>query len=325
MTLHRGLLNWGVFLIVLAAIPLAAQLGYLDAGAATNLLRLWPLILIGIGIGLILRFTPLHAVGGVLVAGTLGLLGGALIVGGVGAIGGACVGDAQAAAPSETRTGTFTADRASVHLELTCVELLVGREPGSEWRVRAEFTDGETRLDDTPDRLSVTSAPRGAFLFGGRAQRALNVDLPQQQALAVNMTLNASRGTIRLPGGQLSSLNGTFNAADVSLELRGASAEGSSLGFTFNAASASLSLPADSLSAGLTLNASSLDVCVAPDVGLRIEDRGTVSANNYADVGLERIGDTWQTPDYDAAAVQTQLRVSANASSITLQRTGGCP
>lgn len=322
MSLHRGLLNWGVFLIVLAALPLAARLGYFDAGAAGQVLRLWPLILVAIGVGVILRLTSFSALGGVLVAATFGLLGGALIVGGVGSIGGACVGNAQAAG-LETRSGDFTGEQADVRLELTCVDVLVQRHAGSGWTVAADFTNDDPRLDATPDGLSLTSTPGRSIFPAGRQRRAINVDLPQDQALDVSLTLNAARATVRLPG-EISSFSGTFNAADVSLELGGAS-QGSSLNLTFNAASGRLTLPPATLSGGITLNAASLELCAAADAGLRIDDRATVSANNFAEAGLERVGDSWQTPGYATAEIQTQLRVSANAASINLHRTGGCP
>ena len=57
MRVNRGLLNWGIFLVVLGAIPLAVQLRVLDPQLAADLVRLWPLILIGLGLGL-LRLQP---------------------------------------------------------------------------------------------------------------------------------------------------------------------------------------------------------------------------------------------------------------------------
>jgi hypothetical protein len=324
MKLHRGLLNWGVFLIVLAIIPLAVQWGYLDARVANDLLGLWPLILIAIGIGLILRLTAFEVVGGLLTAAVLGLLGGALIVGGVGSIGGACVGGGSPTA-LETRSGPFTADSVHVDLELTCVELSVEREPGVEWSVAADFAGSDPpQLDASSDRLSVDSSPRRAF-FGGQTRRDINIVLPQQPELAMSLTLNAARGIVRLGGGRLAALSATANASDVRFELSGAIASGSTVNLTLNAASGTLALPAESMSARATINAASLDVCIAPDAGLQIDWDARVSGENFSAAGLVRQGDIWQTPGYDTAAVQAQLRISSNASSVTVHRTGGCP
>jgi hypothetical protein len=326
MRLHRGLLNWGIFLIVLAAVPLAVQLGYLDSAVAGTLLRLWPLILVGIGLGLILRLTPLHALGGVLAAGTLGLLAGALLAGGVGSIGGACIGGGAATGGSvETRSGTFSGGSAQVDLELTCVELNVERQPGSEWNVAAGHAAGQPpRIEATPERLALHTETGASFL-GGDARRDWRVTLPQQARLSLALTLNASSGTLGLGGGELTALNGTFNASDVRLDMAGVMAEGSSLNFTFNASSGTLSLPAASLSANMTINASSLELCAAADAGLRIQPRDTLSSHNFEQAGLARSGDAWQTPGYDTAGVRTNLNLSSNVSSITLVRSGGCP
>ena len=90
MRIDRSLLNWGVFLIALGGVPLAVQQGFTDSGIAGDLWRLWPLILVGFGLGLLLRWTPLAWLGGAIVAGTFGLIFGALIAGGITGISGAC-------------------------------------------------------------------------------------------------------------------------------------------------------------------------------------------------------------------------------------------
>ena len=67
MRINRSLLNWGVFLIALGGIPLSVDQGWLESDIASDLGQLWPLILVGIGLGLILRWTPLAWLGGALV------------------------------------------------------------------------------------------------------------------------------------------------------------------------------------------------------------------------------------------------------------------
>ena len=322
--MHRGLLNWGIFLIVLAAVPLAVQLGYLDAAAASSLLRFWPLILIAIGLGLILRFTPFSVLGGVLAAGTLGLLAGALLAGGVGSIGGACVAGGSGGS-LELRSGPFSGSSASVDLELTCVELSVERQPGSEWRLEGDYSGtGAPSLDASATRLSLRSIA-GQFFIGNQARREMRLALPTEQSLSMSMTINASSGTVKLGGGNLGSLNTTLNASDARLELAGAVAQDSSLNLTLNASSGTLALPAASLNGNISLNASSLELCVVPDAGLRIRYSDTLSSNNFDGAGLTRSGELWVTPGYDQAALRTELTLNGNVSSITLHRTGGCP
>ena len=84
MSVDRRLVNMGVFLLILGGIPLAVGQGWLARGTIAQAWELWPLILIGVGLGLILRRTPFHFVGGLLVAATFGTILGAVLAGGLG-------------------------------------------------------------------------------------------------------------------------------------------------------------------------------------------------------------------------------------------------
>src|SRR6188768_2858570 len=96
MRVNRGLLGWGVFFIVLGAVPLAVRNGLLSEAALANAWQLWPLLLIGAGLGLILSRTKLAIVGGLVIAVTFGLMGGAVLASGFripSGAGGGCAGD----------------------------------------------------------------------------------------------------------------------------------------------------------------------------------------------------------------------------------------
>ncbi|HUG47429.1 MAG TPA: hypothetical protein VMP67_03350 [Candidatus Limnocylindria bacterium] len=274
--------------------------------------------------GLILRLTPLGALGGVIAAGTAGLLAGALLAGGVGSIGGACVGGTTSAAPLETRSGPFSGPAASVTLDFTCTDLSVGRQDGGGWSVAADFSnDRGPRLDASPDRLSLRS-PSGTFFFGTQTRRMVDLTLPTEQRLAVSLTLNASTAELDLGPGDLASLSATFNASDASVDLTEASASGG-ISLTLNASSGELRMPDSSLAANVTLNASSLELCSAPETGLQIRYSDTLSSANLEEAGLTRSGNVWRTAGYEAASVRHDLGISANVSSLRVERTGGCP
>jgi hypothetical protein len=329
----RNLLNWGVFFIVLGAIPLAVQAGLLETAVAQQLLRLWPLILIGIGIGLLLRFTPVAALGGVIVAATAGMLAGAVLASGVTGFGdfagfGAGCADTGTSAGGAlaTQSGTFAGERVSVEMELTCVGLTVERRAGSEWSVEATHAEGrQPRIEPGSDSLRLASDAGRVFVpFADDGRRTWQVSLPQAAALSTSITLNASNARIDLGGGSLEALNGTFNASDARLDA-GTATDLQSVGLTWNAASGTLSLPAASLAGSMTLNASSVTLCVPPDVGLRLDHQATLSSDNFDELGLSRTAGAWQTADYDAAAQRIELRISSNVSSVELARAGGCP
>ena len=54
MSIDRRLLGWGIFLVILGAIPLAVNQGWLARETLGRAWQLWPLILVGIGIRLVL-------------------------------------------------------------------------------------------------------------------------------------------------------------------------------------------------------------------------------------------------------------------------------
>jgi hypothetical protein len=324
--MNRGFLNWGVFLVVLGAVPLAVQVGLIEASAVRELWRLWPLILIGLGIGLILRLTRVGWLGGVIVAATLGLLLGSLLAGGVRGISSACVGTG-AGGEQSTQSGEAGAGRFAAQIELTCGELVVSRVPGNTWTVVAHHAAGQgPAIAASPSRLEVGSDVNGPVPFFGQERRDWTVTLPIESELTMGMTLNAANGQVALGGGALESMSATLNASDARIDLSDAAMTGfASTSLTLNASSGTLLLPAQSMTGSITLNASSLDLCIAPEAGVRIEHNGTLSSADFAPAGLSRSDDQWETPGFDAAASQLRLEISTTLSSVTLDRSGDCP
>ena len=84
MHVDRRLLGWGTFFVLLGAIPLATKAGLLDRDLIGQWPLLWPVLLIGWGLGLLLRGTPLALVGGAVSAITFGIMGGGALATGFG-------------------------------------------------------------------------------------------------------------------------------------------------------------------------------------------------------------------------------------------------
>ena len=81
MTVRRGTLYIGVFLIAAGVAMLGVAMGVLDASAVANTVgTLWPLAVIALGVGLVLRRSRAALGAGVLAAGVTGLAIGASIV-----------------------------------------------------------------------------------------------------------------------------------------------------------------------------------------------------------------------------------------------------
>src|SRR5207342_2914460 len=125
MRIRRGFLGWGVFLILAGAVPLAVRSGYLSEDQVGRLWTLWPLILIGIGVGLVLSRTRFDFLGGLIVAATFGLMVGGFLSAGVSGLSGASCGSGGSSPAFPARDGAFAAT-GDVELQLSCGELTVG-------------------------------------------------------------------------------------------------------------------------------------------------------------------------------------------------------
>jgi hypothetical protein len=344
MRIDRSLLNWGVFLIALGGIPLAVDRGWLASGIARDLGQLWPLILVGIGLGLILRWTPFAWFGGALVAATFGIIFGAAVValpdeditnlqGIIPAIAsGACAsGDAGSARSSEA--GPADPDVFELQTTLSCGDLSVARAADASWRLDAEHAQGDTPtidrsdLDGATTTLALSQPDDDDFAFRGRQARSdWRVEIPLAAAITAGATLNAARARIELGGGPVARVDGTFNASDVVLNLATATTPASAdIGLTLNASDVRLLLPDGGIRARATLNASSLTVCVPASVPLRVESTSNLSSDDLGSSGLLEGGPTvWTTPGFEASTEHVDLSITSTVSSFSLLRPEGC-
>src|SRR5258705_3457194 len=81
MRINRRFLYWGTFLVAIGGVLAAADVGGLDSGLIADGLRLWPLALVAIGVGIVARRTRFSLPGGLLAAALPGLaIGGGLAI-----------------------------------------------------------------------------------------------------------------------------------------------------------------------------------------------------------------------------------------------------
>lgn len=325
MSIDRRFLRWGVFFIALGAVPVLVDQGLVTHDAAGQAWKLWPLIVVGIGVGILLRRTPAALAGGLIVAATFGLVFGGLLAAGPGlATIGCGSGSATGSGATSSASGTF-AGAASVRIQLDCGTLDMSTAPGSGWQFQGSDPQGAAAIvDQGPGSLDVHAPARTDVVFvGNRWNRTWNVTLPADPALDLTVGVNAGSGTIDLASAHLSSLDAEFNAADVRLDLSRAITP--SVRVSLNAGSAKVALPASGVITGsLTVNAGSLDVCATPGTGLRLHVTGALSSTDFSGAGLTRDGDTWTNPAFGTAPNRADLQVDANVGSVNLNPAGGC-
>jgi hypothetical protein len=321
MHVDRRLLGWGAFLILAGAIPLAVRAGAISAESLAGWPTLWPLLLVGAGLGLILRRTPLHLLGGTISVLTAGVMVGGLLAAGFHGFPafGACGANGNGSAFPE-QTGTFGSN-AAMHVEFNCGHLNIDSEDGADWRFSGTGPSErrpEVRVD--ADSVAITP-PHEDFGFNDPASR-WNVTIPRDPGISLSVTLNAGDGTADLHGASVDSFDLTMNAGSFTADL-GTAARLDGLSATINAGSAAVSLPATSTSASMTVNAGSMKLCVPANVGLRISWGGALASNNFDSLGLVRLDDNhWESSG--VASQRIDISATANAGSFTLVIGGSC-
>jgi hypothetical protein len=140
------------------------------------------------------------------------------------------------------------------------------------------------------------------------------------------MTLDAARGSIDTGTGPVSRVEATLNAADAVIDLGAAdTGETSTLQLTLNASDGRLVLPDGPLRGSVTLNASSLEICVPASTAVEIELTETLSSNDLGGSGLDEVRDsTWTTPGFSGSADPISLELTSTVSSLSLERPEAC-
>jgi hypothetical protein len=327
MRIDRRLLNWGVFFILLGAIPLAVQQGWIPSDI--RWWELWPLLLIGIGVSILLRRTSVAPIGGLIVAASLGIIiGGSLangIHGGLTSLGAGCAGGSTSTTAFPSQDGAFSGDRATVRLEMGCGDLDVTTATGTAWTVSGTAADGRLpRIQQSADELVVLDAESQDVSNFFRDRSSWDVTLPTDQTLEMTATINAGNGVLEMGAARIDDFTLSVNAGDGKVDLGQATA--SHLSVDVNVGNATIALPDGSLTGDLTANAGSIDFCAPAGVALRLRTSENITASeNYGDAGLVEVSkDTWQSPDWDTATKRIDLTTTANLGGFTLNPKDGC-
>jgi len=324
MHVNRRLLGWGLFLIIVGAVPLATRAGLLDQELVGQWPLLWPLLLIAWGAGLVLRSTPVEWLGGALAAVTLGVMGGGALAAGFGGIpiASGC-GSAGAVTPFASSSGAF-GPTASADFEFNCGTFAVTAVDGTTWGLSGSDRTGlGPTVSAGLGNLTVQQARTGG-VFDNLGRSGWNVTLPRTPVIGFGLTLNAGEGTVDLTGATVSDATFTINAGDLTVDLARTERTGD-VNATVNAGSATLSLPGGNRAVNASLNAGSLAVCLPAGTPLRVEWGGALASNNFDNSGLVKVGnDTWTSAGFDATQPHVELLVHANAGSFDVHLGGSC-
>ncbi len=318
MRVNRGLVFWGLALVVAGAVALLVQSGGIGEEAARNAWRFWPVVLVAIGIAVIAGRTPFALLATAAAAIVVGGLAGTLVAGWPEGIGLGCGGQ-----PTErvSESGSF-GGAAEVDLLFNCGDLIVSLATGSDWSVNAGHgADARPDISSDDGSLSITAEGGGPIGFTSTRQE-WEVELPAEAELDVDLEANAASAAIDLAGGQLAGLTIDANAGDFAVDVSGASVDGFEL--DMNAGSASISTDGDTTLAGsVGMNAGSLDLCVPDGVAVEIvlDDPNVTFSHDLDDHDFDESGDVWRLGSGTPAI---RLSVDGNAASFSFNPDGGC-
>jgi hypothetical protein len=316
MRIRRGLLFWGVFLILLGGIPLLVRAGILDGAVFVDAWRLWPLILIGIGLAILVGHRRAGATVTVILAIALGVVaGGALAAGNIaGLYAGDCVAT-QAPMEHVTQSGTLETP-AAVRLEMDCGEVEVTTTASSSWSLNADHRGAPPVVTASGSSLLV-AAPNQT----GPHRQVWMVGLPAEPTRDLDLTANAAASTFDLSGMALDRFRAEINAGD--LRVDGSEAQIGRLEISINAGRARVSLGAGPTLGSLSANAGAIDLCVPADAALVLRVPAQLTfAHNLASRGLSQDGDTWRRAG--AGGDTIDLIINGNAAGFALDPDGGC-
>lgn len=318
MQINRGLVFWGVALITAGVVALAIQGGVIDGEQARQAWRLWPVVLIVIGLTIIAARTPFALVATLIAGLAVGGLAGTLVTGWPDGMSIGCGGEADQVLSDG---GTFDG-AAEVDLDFDCGELAVSLADGSDWSLDARYAgDSQPTVSSSAGSLRVV-AEGDSFPPFGEGRQEWDVELPRETEMDLEVDANAASSDLDLSAGQFSALGVDANAGSVVIDLAGA--EVAELSVDANAGSIKLNTTVDTrIDGSIQMNAGSMDVCI-PDgaaFAITLETDNITFSHNLDDSGLTRQGDTWSGGDGTAAIT---LRVEGNAASFTLNPDGGC-
>lgn len=319
MQINRGLVFWGVALVSAGIVALAIQSQVIPGESARQAWRLWPLLLIVIGVSVIASRTPFGGIATLLAGVMAGGLAGSLVAGLPDGLEVGCGGEPTESVSAE---GSFATD-AAVDLDFSCGELDVSTQPGTDWTVMARHGGDEEPQISSDDESLRVAAEGGGFIGFTDSRQAWDVVLPSDVSLSLGIDSNAASSRLELDDADVSTLAIDANAGDVNVSLPGA--EVRELSIDANAGSISIEGDdATQLDGSVQMNAGSLELCIPDGVGMAItvEEENVTFSDNLDDSGLTRDGDTWRTGGGLDAAIA--LTINGNAASFTLNPEGGC-
>jgi len=304
---RRGGVVWPLILIFLGGIFLLQNTGYLPPNFWVNLWRLWPVVLVLIGVELLLA----HRVPWLVLVGLAAVV---LIGGAVGINMGMPGSTTDPGITTTSQTNLEGATQAAVTIRFGAGTLTLGPllQPQSEQLANMSY-QGPQQLAPQP-RYTVSNVGVGQLEYQSSAHGAPGfVPFVDGRADAAQMDLTLS------PTVPITSLTVQTGATEGRLDL--SSLRVSALDLSIGAATTWLRFPQ---AAGLTTahisgGASTLTLEIPQGVAAQIQLRGGLSTVNVDQTRFPQVSDNlYRSPDYETAANKVDLSIETGVTTIQI-------
>ena len=320
MRVNRKLLNAGLFLVAIGGVVVAADQGAIDTATLADVVRLWPLIPIAIGVALVVRRSRLSLAAGMLAAAVPGIvLGSGFAV--VPRFVGTC-GERVEPGLTSTADGSI-GPAADVYIQSGCGTFNVRTAPGNAWHLDAGNSKGGAPVVDELDgellQIRAVEGARWGSLTNGRDRWELT--LPASGIANLSLNLNATRSYLDLAGARIDALDVTANASDVVLNLAGSSIRDHDAFVNTGVLSIHLGGGSD-FSSYIRVNAGEVQVCAPPELGLQVSNRGHFRQLTVG--GAPQSGLNWQSLNYESAPYHADIEFRTELGTVSINPIGGC-
>lgn len=303
---RRGGVVWPLILIFVGGVFLLQNTGYLPPNFWVNLWRLWPVVLVLIGVELLLA----HRVP------WLALVGLAAVVLCLGAVGVHVWGPASSGPQTTTTASTNLegASQAAVTVRFGAGTLNLGPilQPQPDQLASMTF-QGPQQLAPQP-RYSVSSSGVGQLEYQNSSSAGPGFGpFANGQSDAAQMDLNLS------PNVPITTLNVQTGATQARVDL--SSLQVKALDMSIGAATTWLRFPeaAGATTAHISGGASTLTIEIPQGVAAQIQLRGGLSTLNVDQNRFPQVGDNlYRSPDYDSATNKVDLSIETGVTTIQI-------
>lgn len=299
----------GVTFIFIGVIWMMAKLGYINFSILGAVIDLWPLVFVVIGINIIFRRVAY-----------IGLLTWVGFLTAIVAYGmyfqpqdrwfdssdfdmntNVSIGNAKTISDSIPREGNESVKEGNLELNLSAADLNMGVSEDQliDYVIPDQIVD--TQFDVNSNTAKFKFSEKNNLNLERLARKNMSYDLYLSKDLLwyIDVNMGAADCNLNLSKVPVRDLEINGGAGDFDLELSDLQ---------------------EKAEVSLNMAAGDANLVVPENVGVKVSVNGVVSDHNFSDQGLVKVGDDYETPNYDSAERTIYIEINSAASDITLER-----